>query len=169
MTRARAKCSSAKAATKKKTPKYRLIKFEPLPREGVNLAAEFIRLGQSVGGVDLKLPPRTKPRTFKPRVTPVEAEFSAKTVKKKAPRCRRIKFQPLPRKGANLVTEFVRLGQSVGGVNLELPPRSKPRTFKPRVTRAEAESSPAKTAKTAKKKAPKYRKFKTDTRRQSWH
>ena len=119
MTRARAKCSSAKAATKKKTPKYRLIKFEPLPQEGVNLAAEFIRLGQSVGGVDLKLPPRTKPRTFKPRETPAEAESSAKTVKKKAPRCRRIKFKPLPRKGANLVTEFVRLGQSVGGVDLE--------------------------------------------------
>ena len=54
MTRARAKCSSAKTATKKKTPKYRLIKFEPLPQEGVNLAAEFIRLGQSVGGVDLE-------------------------------------------------------------------------------------------------------------------
>ena len=120
MTRARAKCSSAKTATKKKTPRYRLIKFEPLPREGASLGTELIRLGQSVGGVDLKLPPRPKPRTFKPRVTPVEAESSsAKTVKKKAPRCRRIKFKPLPRKGANLATEFVRLGQSVGGVDLE--------------------------------------------------
>ena len=115
MTRARAKCSSAKTATKKKTPKYRLIKFEPLPREGANLATELIRLGQSVGGVNLKLPPRTKPR-----VTPAEAESSStKTAKKKAPRCRRIKFKPLPRKGANLVTELIRLGQSVGGVDLE--------------------------------------------------
>ena len=97
VTRAGAKSSSAKTA-KKKAPRCRLIKFEPLPREDVNLAAEFIRLGQSVGGVDLKLPPRNKPRTFKPRVTPAEAESSsAKTVKKKAPRCRRIKFKPLPR------------------------------------------------------------------------
>ena len=114
MTRARAKCSSAKTATKKKTPKYQLIKFEPLPREGASLGTELMRLGQSVGGVNLKLPPRPKPR-----VTPVEAESSAKTVKKKAPRCRRIKFKPLPRKGANLGTELIRLGQSVGGVDLE--------------------------------------------------
>ena len=123
MTRAKAKCSSAKAATKKKTPKYRLIKFEPLPREGANLATELIRLGQSVGGVNLKLPSRTKPRTFKPRVTPAEAESSsvktAKTATKKTPRYRRIKFKPLPRKGANLGTELIRLGQSVGGVDLE--------------------------------------------------
>ena len=119
MTRAKAKCSSAKAATKKKTPKYRLIKFEPLPREGANLGTELIRLGQSVGGVNLKLPSRDKPRTSKSRVTRAEAESSsAKTAKKKAPRYRLIKFKPLPRKGANLGTELIRLGQSVGGVDL---------------------------------------------------
>ena len=119
MTRARAKCSSAKAATKKKTPKYRLIKFEPLPREGASLGTELMRLGQSVGGVDLKLPPRTKPRTFKPRVTRAEAESSSvktvKTAKKKTPKYR--KFKPIP--GADFGTELIRLGQSVGGVDLE--------------------------------------------------
>ena len=119
MTHARAKCSSAKAATKKKTPKYRLIKFEPLPREGASLGTELMRLGQSVGGVDLKLPPRTKPRTFKPRVTRAEAESSSvktvKTAKKKTPKYR--KFKPIP--GADFGTELIRLGQSVGGVDLE--------------------------------------------------
>ena len=120
MTRARAKCSSAKTVTKKKTPRYRLIKFEPLPREGANLGTELMRLGQSVGGVNLKLPSRDKPRTSKSRVTRAEAESSsAKTAKKKAPRYRLIKFKPLPRKGANLGTELIRLGQSVGGVDLE--------------------------------------------------
>ena len=53
VTRAGAKSSSAKTA-KKKAPRRRLIKFKPLPRKDVNLAAEFIRLGQSVGGVDLE-------------------------------------------------------------------------------------------------------------------
>ena len=63
---------------------------------------------------------RTSKTTSKSRVTRAGAKSSSvKTAKKKAPRCRRIKFKPLPRKGANLVTELVRLGQSVGGVDLE--------------------------------------------------
>ena len=49
MTRAGAKSSSAKKA-KKKTPKYR--KFKPIP--GADFGTELIRLGQSVGGVDLE-------------------------------------------------------------------------------------------------------------------
>ena len=114
MTRARAKCSSAKTA-KKKAPKYR--KFKPIP--GADFGTELIRLGQSVGGVNLELPPRSKPRTFKPRVTRAEAESSpaktAKTAKKKAPKYR--KFKPIP--GADFGTELIRLGQSVGGVDLE--------------------------------------------------
>ena len=73
----------------------------------------------------------TKPRTSKPtsksRVTRAGAKSSAaQTAKKKAPRCRLIKFKPLPREGANLATELIRLGRSVGGVDLELPTRSRP-------------------------------------------
>ena len=113
MTCVRAKSSPAQTA-KKKTPKYR--KFKPIP--GADFGTELIRLGQSVGGVNLELPPRPKPRTFKPRVTRAEAESSsaktAKTAKMKAPKYR--KFKPIP--GANLGTELIRLGQSVGGVDL---------------------------------------------------
>ena len=60
VTRVEVKSSSAKTA-KKKTPKYRLSKFKPLPRKGANLGTELIRLGQSVGGVDLELPTRSRP------------------------------------------------------------------------------------------------------------
>lgn len=51
--RAGTKSAPARAAKKKK-PKYRLIEFDPNEHIGIAL----IRLGRSVGGVNLKLPPR---------------------------------------------------------------------------------------------------------------
>ena len=118
MTCARAKSSPTKTA-KKKTPKYR--KFKPIP--GANLCTELIRLGRSVGGVNLELPSRGKPRTSQSGVIRAEVKSSsAKTAKKKTPKYR--KFKPIP--GANLCTELIRLGRSVGGVDLELPTRSRP-------------------------------------------
>lgn len=62
--RAAPKAANPAPSARKKTaapPKYKILEFAPFPktpRRGINLATELMRIGRSVGGVNLKLPPR---------------------------------------------------------------------------------------------------------------